>query len=269
MIFMKEIKLAVQADKRACLLGLGGQNMELKKVDLSKLRAGVDELGIVLDDHQLSQFVQYYELLVEWNSFMNLTSITEFDEVCVKHFIDSLSLNNAIDCHEEYTMIDVGTGAGFPGIPLKIAFPSLKITLLDSLGKRVKFLNEVIDRLGLENIEAIHGRAEDYAKPDLLRERFDICVSRAVANLATLSEYCLPYVKLDGLFVSYKSEKITEEMKGAEQAITILGGEIYGQKEFMLPDSDIYRNLFMIKKVKNTPKKYPRKAGLPSKQPLS
>ena len=242
--------------------------MDLKQYDLTKFKAGIDKMEVHLDDHQISQFVTYYELLVEWNRFMNLTAITEFNEVCMKHFIDSISLCNAIDCNKEYSIIDVGTGAGFPGIPLKIVFPSLKITLLDSLGKRVKFLNEVIDQLGLKNIEAIHGRAEDFAKPDLLREKFDLCVSRAVANLSTLSEYCLPYVKPDGFFISYKSEKIMEEINLAENAIEILGGEVYDQKEFMLPFSDIYRNLFMIKKVRNTPIKYPRKAGLPSKQPL-
>lgn len=242
--------------------------MDLKQYDLTKFKAGIDELEVHLDDHQIFQFVTYYELLVEWNRFMNLTAITEFEEVCTKHFIDSISLCNAIDCNKEYSVIDVGTGAGFPGIPLKIAFPSLKITLLDSLGKRVKFLNEVIAQLGLKNIEAIHGRAEDFAKPDLLREKYDLCVSRAVANLSTLSEYCLPYVKQDGFFISYKSEKIVDEINLAENAIEILGGEVYDQKEFMLPFSDIYRNLFMIKKVRNTPKKYPRKAGLPTKQPL-
>ena len=242
--------------------------MDLKQYDLTKFKTGIDALQVCLDEHQISQFITYYELLVEWNRFMNLTAITEFEEVCTKHFIDSISLCNAIDCNKEYSVIDVGTGAGFPGIPLKIAFPSLKITLLDSLGKRVKFLNEVIAQLGLKNIEAIHGRAEDFAKPDLLREKYDLCVSRAVANLSTLSEYCLPYVKPDGFFISYKSEKIVDEINLAENAIEILGGEVYDQKEFMLPFSDIYRNLFMIKKVKNTPKKYPRKAGLPSKQPL-
>lgn len=242
--------------------------MDLKQYDLTKFKAGIDKLEVHLDDHQISQFVTYYELLVEWNRFMNLTAITEFNEVCTKHFIDSISLCSAIDCNKDYSVIDVGTGAGFPGIPLKIAFPSLKITLLDSLGKRVNFLNEVIVQLGLENIEAIHGRAEDYAKPDLLREKYDLCVSRAVANLSTLSEYCLPYVKPDGFFISYKSEKIVKEINLAENAIDILGGEVYDQKEFMLPFSNIYRNLFMIKKVKNTPKKYPRKAGLPSRQPL-
>lgn len=242
--------------------------MNLSQYNLEKFKYGVNELGISLSERQYEQFMKYYELLVEWNSFMNLTAITEFDEVCTKHFIDSLSLCTAIDCDKEYSIIDVGTGAGFPGIPLKIAFPKLNITLLDSLGKRVKFLNEVIDQLELENIEAIHGRAEDYAKPELLREKFDICVSRAVANLSTLSEYCLPYVKIGGYFISYKSEKISEEMQAAENAIKIIGGEVYGQKEFTLPNSDIYRNLFMIKKINATPKKYPRKAGLPSKEPL-
>ena len=212
--------------------------------------------------------MMYYELLIEWNSFMNLTAITEFEEVCLKHFVDSVSLCKAIDCSEAKTVIDIGTGAGFPGIPLKIMYPNLKVTLLDSLGKRIKFLNEVIQKLGLTEIEAFHGRAEDFIKEKGKRESYDLCVSRAVANLSTLSEYCLPYVKKDGFFVSYKSEKIVEESKAAEHAIQILGGMIAGQVEFQLPKSDIYRNLFMIKKVKNTPAKYPRKAGLPSKEPL-
>lgn len=235
---------------------------------ITKFKNGIGELKVSLDDNQIGQFIRYYELLVEWNSFMNLTAITEIDEVCTKHFIDSISLCKVIDCTKEYSVIDVGTGAGFPGIPLKIAFPNLKITLLDSLGKRVKFLNEVITQLSLKDIEAIHGRAEDYAKQGMLREKFDICVSRAVANLSTLSEYCLPYVKVEGYFISYKSEKISEEMQAAQKAIATLGGEVYEQKEFTLPYSDIYRNLFMIKKIQETPKKYPRKAGLPSKEPL-
>lgn len=241
--------------------------------DLTEFNQGLQELGISLEQSQIDAFMKYYELLIEWNSFMNLTAITEFKEVCIKHFLDSLSLIKVMDCHQELTLIDIGTGAGFPGIPLKIAFPELKITLLDSLGKRVKFLNEVINQLGLKDIVAIHGRAEDYAMPKALtfglRESFDVCVSRAVANLATLSEYCLPYVKVGGSFISYKSEKITEERQLAEKAITILGGQIDSQNEFMLPFSDIYRNLFVIKKMKQTPKKYPRKAGLPSKEPLS
>ena len=239
------------------------------KYDLTEFEQGLQELGISLEQSQIDAFMRYYELLIEWNSFMNLTAIIEFKEVCIKHFLDSLSLIKVMDCYQSLTLIDIGTGAGFPGIPLKIAFPELKITLLDSLGKRVKFLNEVINQLGLKDIEAIHGRAEDFAKPSELREAFDVCVSRAVANLATLSEYCLPYVKVGGSFISYKSEKITEERQLAEKAITILGGQIDSQNEFMLPFSDIYRNLFVIKKLKQTPKKYPRKAGLPSKEPLA
>lgn len=242
--------------------------MELKQYDLTRFENGLSSIGISLDDKQITQFMKYYELLVEWNGFMNLTAITEFDDVCLKHFVDSLSLCKVVDCNKKLNVIDVGTGAGFPGIPLKIAFPELEITLLDSLGKRVKFLDEVIIQLGLSGISAIHGRAEDYAKPDKLREHFDVCVSRAVANLSTLSEYCLPYVKKGGCFVSYKSEKVQEESEKAKRAIQILGGKVEKQEEFTLPDSDIYRNLFVIRKVDITPKKYPRKAGLPSKEPI-
>ena len=242
--------------------------MDLEKYDLDCFKDSLLKLGLTLTEFQLRQFMQYYELLIEWNSFMNLTAITEFQEVCMKHFIDSLSLCKAVDCSKEISMIDIGTGAGFPGIPLKIAFPNLKITLLDSLGKRIKFLKDVIEKLGLEQIDAIHGRAEDFAKPDMLREQFDFCVSRAVANLSTLSEYCIPYVKVGGFFISYKSEKVTEEMTAAKNALSILGGELQEQVEFVLPNSDIYRNLLVIKKGKATQKKYPRKAGLPSKEPL-
>lgn len=238
-----------------------------KNIDI--LLKGAQEFGVDLQKQQIDQFLAYYDLLIEWNSFMNLTAITEFDEVCLKHFVDSISLCKAIDCTLPVSVIDIGTGAGFPGIPLKIAFPDLKITLLDSLGKRVKFLHEVIEQLGLKDIEAFHGRAEDFIKEHNKREAYDVCVSRAVANLATLSEYCLPYVACGGQFISYKSEKISEEAKNAEKAITILGGKISRQTEFMLPGSNIYRNLFQIEKVKNTPAKYPRKAGLPSKEPLA
>lgn len=242
--------------------------MSWDQSQLTKLKEDALTFGIELNEEQLYQFIKYYELLVEWNSFMNLTAITEFEDVCTKHFIDSISLCKAVDCTKEYHVIDIGTGAGFPGIPLKIVFPNLRITLLDSLGKRVNFLNTVITELGLQEIEAIHGRAEDFAKTGVLRETFDICVSRAVANLSILSEYCLPYVKVGGYFISYKSEKVTEEIQIAQNAIQILGGEISDKKVFLLPNSDIYRNLLMIEKVQNTPKKYPRKAGLPSKEPL-
>ena len=228
----------------------------------------MEVLGIKLNEKQIKQFLTYYEMLVEWNSFMNLTAITEFEDVMKKHFIDSISLIKAYDISKPVNVIDVGTGAGFPGLALKIAYPNLKITLLDSLNKRIQFLNEVIQKLQLEEITTIHGRAEDYSKREEYREKFDLCVSRAVANLSTLSEYCLPYVKKGGYFVSYKSEKVSEEIIIAEHAIKILGGIIDRQVEFYLPKSDIYRNLFVIRKVENTPKKYPRKAGLPSKEPL-
>lgn len=238
--------------------------------NLEQFQKDLKFLQIDLTEKQLDQFMKYYELLIEWNSFMNLTAITEFDEVMKKHFIDSLSLVKAYEKirTDEISVIDIGTGAGFPGIPLKIAFPQIKITLLDSLQKRVKFLNEVTDRLELEDAVFIHGRAEDFAKEVLKRESYDLCVSRAVANLSTLSELCLPYVKIGGYFISYKSEKITEESAAAEYAIEVLGGRIKGQNDFVLPDSDIYRNLFIIEKIKNTPKKYPRKAGTPAKEPL-
>ena len=241
--------------------------MSTEKYDLSYFNKGLESLNITLSEKQMEQFLTFYELLVEWNGFMNLTAITEFEEVVQKHFLDSLALIKACDLKDQ-TLIDVGTGAGFPGIPLKIAFPELNVTLLDSLNKRINFLNTVIDTLELKKVETIHGRAEDFAKNKDYREKFDLCVSRAVSNLTTLSEYCLPFVKVNGSFISYKSEKLTEELKEAEKAIAILGGQVGDQVELTLPDSDIYRNLLIINKTKNTPGKYPRKAGLPSKEPL-
>lgn len=228
----------------------------------------LQEWGIVLSEKQVQQFLTYYEMLTEWNQIMNLTAITEYDEVLKKHFVDSLSLSRAFTFSDSLSLIDVGTGAGFPGLPLKIAYPQLKITLLDSLNKRVQFLNAVIEKLGLQDIEAVHGRAEDFARNSSYREKFDLCVSRAVANLTTLSEYCLPFVKTGGNFISYKSEKVGEEIRQAEKAIALLGGSLEKQVELYLPGSDIYRNLVVIQKKTASPKKYPRKAGLPSKEPL-
>lgn len=254
--------------------------------------------GIELDDKQLDQFSKYYELLVEWNSFMNLTAITEFDEVIIKHFLDSILLVKANNTDlvaraingEKVTLVDVGTGAGFPALPIKIAFPNIRVTLIDSLNKRIKFLNEVINVLELKDIEAIHSRAEEGAMGKY-RESFDIAVSRAVANLSTLSEYCLPYVKKDGVFIAYKSEELLNPRKISQEelaeldktnikyaltqkserevsskAVTVLGGKFEDIYEYSLTDN--YRCLCVIRKVNITPKKYPRKAGLPSKEPI-
>ncbi len=226
------------------------------------------KIKINLTENQAMQFEQYYEMLVKKNEVMNLTAITDFEEVVQKHFIDSVMIKELREPKAGEKWIDVGTGAGFPGLPLKIVYPDLKITLLDSLNKRVKFLQEAADFLELKDVEALHGRAEEYAKKGEYREQYDCCVSRAVANLASLSEYCLPFVKVGGCFVPYKSGKILEEIEQAGKAVEILGGKISTKKEFHLPESDMYRCLLYIEKVKNTAKKYPRKAGTPTKEPL-
>lgn len=287
--------------------------------DIQPFLKDLDQMGISLTEDQIGKFLSYYEMLIQQNRVMNLTAITEYGDVMKKHFVDSLSLiriRDLLDVSDPGTplrVIDVGTGAGFPGLPLKIAFPHLQVTLLDSLQKRVGFLQQVIVALELQGVWAIHGRAEDLAAPagkggrgrvdsaacigkggdgrvdsaactgkgktgrknpleDLpegqMRESFDLCVSRAVANLATLSEYCLPFVKLGGIFVSYKSEKIARELGEAERAISLLGGRLLACREFTLPDSDIFRSLAVIQKTAPTPGKYPRKAGLPGKEPL-
>ena len=234
----------------------------------SKFDLELEKIGITLNEQQKQQFDKYYEMLVEWNKVMNLTGITEYDEVNLKHFTDSLTIARTQEMQKVQSVIDIGTGAGFPGIPLKIAFSHLKVVLLDSLNKRIKFLDAVIEELGLENISTIHGRAEDFAKPGLKREIYDLCVSRAVANLATLSEYCLPYVKIGGEFIPYKSGEVADELQDAKSAVFLLGGKVESCENFDLPGSDIHRSLVRIKKVGGCPKKYPRKAGMPSKVPL-
>ena len=226
----------------------------------------VNKISIDLTEKQLEQFRIYYDMLVEKNKVMNLTGITEWEEVLEKHFLDSISLIRAVDLNQKLTVMDMGTGAGFPGIPLKIAFPNLKVTLADSLNKRVLFLQDVIDVLKLEDIEAIHGRAEDLARDVKYREKYDLSVSRAVANLSTLSEYCLPFVKIGGQFISYKSGEIEEEVSTSKSAVFLLGGKIKDTVKFELGESG--RSFIIIDKVNGTPKTYPRKAGTPSKKPL-
>lgn len=236
--------------------------------DMKVFINGLKELELELSEDQIQQFYDYYELLVEWNKVMNLTAITEFEDVLKKHFVDSLSLVKVIKLEGQLKVIDLGTGAGFPGIPLKIAFPELEIVLLDSLNKRIKFLNEVIEKLGLKNISAYHGRAEDFGVNKLYRGSFDLCVSRAVANLSTLSEYCMPFVKIGGSFISYKSGKIEEELESSVKAIKLFGGKLNQVSSFTLPESDIDRTLVVIDKVKETPNAYPRTAGKPAKEPI-
>lgn len=226
----------------------------------------LQKLSVILTDKQLEQFRIYYDMLVEKNKVMNLTGITEWDEVLEKHFLDSISLIRAIDLNQKLTVMDMGTGAGFPGIPLKIAFPNLKVTLADSLNKRVKFLQEVIDALELDGIEAIHARAEDLARDKNYRQQYDLSVSRAVANLSTLSEYCLPFVKIGGQFISYKSGDCETEVESSKKAVFVLGGRIKEVVKFELGESG--RSFIIIDKVNGTPKEYPRKAGTPSKKPI-
>lgn len=232
---------------------------------------GLKELEIELSDNQKEQFVRFYEMLVEKNKVMNLTAITEFEEVIVKHFLDSLALVKVVGKEKlasGMNIIDVGTGAGFPGIPLKIAFPDINITLLDSLNKRINFLKEVSLELKLENVEFIHGRSEDFGRNPQYREKFDICVSRAVANLATLSEFCVPFVKQGGYFVPYKAGDCGKEVEESVNAVDKMGGSISKTLEYIVPSSDLNRVLLLIKKEKATPKAYPRKAGTPAKEPI-
>lgn len=238
------------------------------KMFQEKLYKKAGQVGITLTEKQLGQFDLFYQMMVETNKHMNLTAITEEDEVISKHFVDSLSCAKVMDMDQVHSIIDIGTGAGFPGIPLKIAYPEIEMVLVDSLQKRVKFLNDVIQKLGLEKVTAIHGRAEDLARDKRYRATFDLCVSRAVANLSTLTEYCIPFVRVNGYFVSYKAQKGLEELESAKNCLQILGCKVEDTHAFVLEGDDSQRILLKIKKCKGTGKAYPRKAGVPSKNPL-
>lgn len=223
-------------------------------------------LGVRFSVEQIEQFYKYMNLLIEWNEKMNLTAITEPKEIILKHFIDSITILKYIDDNSK--LVDVGTGAGFPGVPLSIMNPTLKITLVDSLNKRLIFLQEVVKELNLKNIEIVHARAEEFGQNKNYREKFDIATSRAVANLATLSEYLVPLVKIGGKIISMKASNAKEEINDAQKAIEVLGGKIEKIEEFDLPESDIGRTIIIIDKNKCTSAIYPRKAGTPAKEPI-
>lgn len=232
------------------------------------LEKGSIELGLSLNSNQIEKFLKYKDLLIEWNKKINITAITEEDEIITKHFLDSMTGLTISEINNAASLIDVGTGGGFPGIPLGIILADTKITLLDSLNKRMIFLKEVIEQLNLPNFELIHGRAEDFGNNLEYREKYDLCVSRAVANLSVLSEYCLPFVKVGGNFVSFKGSEVQDELNQALNAMKILGGKISDMKLVKIPYTDIVHSLIIVKKLRQCPTKYPRKAGKPSKSPL-
>jgi len=237
------------------------------KEEMDLLKEGAEALGITLGEEKPEKFNAYTRLLLEWNEKINLTAVTDEKEIIIKHYLDSLSLAAFFDLKGK-SLADVGTGAGFPGIPLKIFEESLDVLLLDSLGKRVSFLEEVIKRLGLDGIQAVHGRAEDYGiKPDY-REKYDYAAARAVAELAVLCEYCLPFVKPGGLFIAMKGPSAEAEIREAGKALSILGGELEDVKKLVLPFSDYERTIISIRKCRHTPSGYPRKSGRPTKSPL-
>jgi len=224
--------------------------------------------GLEFNEKKYNQFMEYKALIKEWNEKVNLTAIKEDEEIVKKHFIDSMKVFKFDELKSAKNIIDIGTGGGFPGIPMKIIKPEINIVLLDSLNKRIKFLNEVIKSLDLKDIKAIHGRAEDFAQEKQYREKFDVAVSRAVANLTVLSEYCIPYVKVGGYFVAMKGPAVEEEIKVSKNAIRMLGGRIEHIEKVQIEDSDLNHNLVIIKKIAETHKKYPRKAGIVAKEPL-
>ena len=231
------------------------------------LKKGLDELNISYSDTQLDQIDTFYEMIIEKNKVMNLTRITDMEEYYIKHILDSLLICNELVIDNK-RIIDVGTGAGFPGIPIKIFFPDINITLMDSLNKRLLFLEEVIRELGLSDIKTLHGRAEDIGKNKIYRESFDIAISRAVADMSVLTELCLPLVSVNGYFAAYKSNDSMEEISKADNAIEIIGGSKPDIIESTLPCSDIKRKIVIVKKIRTTPEQYPRKAGIPSKKPI-
>lgn len=237
-------------------------------IGVETLIRGSQELGIDLNDKDIERFKRYKELLKEWNTKINITAITDDVEIDIKHFLDSLTpyITNMFNGNKK--IIDIGTGGGFPGMPLKIVNEELNITLLDSLNKRINFLNEVISFLELEGIEAIHGRAEELGRTKEYREVYDICISRAVASLETLCEYCMPFVKVGGYFISMKGPDIEEELENSQNAIKTLGGKLIEKKIIKIPESDIEHSLLIIEKISKTPTKYPRGGGKPRKNPL-
>lgn len=239
--------------------------MEIEKFE-EILRTYLKKIDIELSKKQIEQFYTYMNLLLEWNEKINLTAITEPEEVILKHFVDSLTISAYIKKGSK--LVDMGTGAGFPGIPLKILRDDIEITLVDSLNKRINFLNEVIKELELREISTVHARAEEFGQNKKYREKFDIATSRAVANLSTLSEYLVPLVKIEGKIICMKGSEVKEEVENAKNAIKILGGKMEKEESFNLPNSDMKRNLVIIKKIKNTPAKYPRKPGTPAKEPI-
>lgn len=237
-----------------------------KKEFFEEMNKYSKEINIMFSEKQLEKFYLYMNLLIEWNEKINLTAIVEPTEIILKHFIDSLTINKYIDKDE--SIVDVGTGAGFPGIPLKIIRDDVKVVLVDSLNKRIKFLDEVIKKLELKNVKTVHARAEEFGKMKEYREKFDNSTSRAVANLATLSEYLIPLVKVNGKTICMKGSDVEEEIEESKIAIKTLGGKIDDIDKFKLPKSDINRNIIIVRKVEKTDKKYPRKPGTPSKEPI-
>lgn len=229
----------------------------------------LQERGVSLTDSQLQQFEQYYDVLVEWNKKVNLTAITEKEEVYLKHFFDSITPSFYDDFKEVKTICDIGAGAGFPSIPLKICYPHLHITIVDSLKKRIHFLAELIDLLELDHVQLVHGRAEDIGQLSEHRAHYDLVTARAVARMSVLSEYCLPLCKKGGTFLALKGASSEKELVDAKKAIKVLGGELVTDHTFLLPIEESERSIVVTKKVKNTPKKYPRKAGMPAKSPIS